>query len=305
MPLLFLVLPALLSASPGPAPGAAAGISLTEAFPPEELALDPGFAIAVLTIVRTSGNGTNGRPPALVVRIDHTLVGTLLPARSSGLGSDERAARWSPRPSGVDWSGGEATRLVRAWERTRLPSPAAGDRLIALVALDEPLSVEHALREAWSPEAEARWVAAIARAREGRARAAREAAREAEQSLVAERERQASADLEALVAAADTIVVARLTTFQHSGESHEVSLLIERALRGPRAGERLHLVAPAEGARYVEDTPVIVFARHTRWPSRFGGERDGLRLVSPTHGILPATPERVARVVELVRPQVP
>ncbi|MCC6621478.1 MAG: hypothetical protein IT385_09515 [Deltaproteobacteria bacterium] len=303
MPFLPLVLVALVTCPPPPAPAprlsapeprpAAAGISLVEAFPPEELALDgDGYVIAVVTVVGTSGPGTNARPPELVVDVERALVG-----RHAG----SAAAVWSPRDHGVDWSGAGAERAMRAWGRTRLASPSVGARFVALVARGAPLRIQATLREPWSEETEARWRARIDDARARRAHERAEETRAAERARAAELERVASADLAALVATSDTIVVATLTTLQHSGESHEVVLHTSESLVARRFPQNLHLVGD-ESARYVEGTPVLVFARWTRWPSRFGGEVDGLRLVSPRHGILPATPERVAAVRALLAP---
>lgn len=281
--------PLATPATAAPAPDVAAGISLVEAFPPEELALGGGYGIAVVTVMTGGANGTFARPPEVVVNVERVLAGAGRAGRM--------ATVWEAPPSDVDWGGPSAERARRVWAARPLAAPAVGSTLIVL--MPDGGGIAAALREPWSEAAEAAWQARIERARVRHRAEATQARAEAQAAVAADAARIATADLAKLVDGAEEIVVATLTTRQDSGESRQLVPVVIEGLRVTRGIQTLELVSDAERGLAVGGT-VLVFARAAHWPSRFGGEVDGTRLVGGAQGVLPATPERLAEVRALV-----
>lgn len=94
--------------------------------PPAEriAATDWDVLDATVAVVSTHA-ATNGEPPRVQLFVNETLRG---PQRRS----PELWTVWAPFPHDVDWSGGDAEKLIAAWAARPLQGPAVGERFVIL-----------------------------------------------------------------------------------------------------------------------------------------------------------------------------
>ncbi|MCC6621614.1 MAG: hypothetical protein IT385_10195 [Deltaproteobacteria bacterium] len=144
-------------------PPASAGISVEEAWEPERLVYAAGYDLIVLTVVgpETRRGTTNADPPRLGIHVDEVLGGKA----STG----ERQAVWAPPPHGVDWVGSGSREALAAWGARPLAGPAAGAKLIALgKEVGGAYRIAARLREPFTVEGRARWLARLEAERQQR-----------------------------------------------------------------------------------------------------------------------------------------